>query len=50
MGSGDTGSDITLTDRVNDVRVWLWHSFSDLVQRVVDGADVASVIMCAVRS
>jgi hypothetical protein len=28
----------------------LWHSFSDVLRRVVYVADVASVIMCAVRS
>jgi hypothetical protein len=29
---------------------WLWHSFRDVVRRVGYGADVTSVIMCAVRS
>jgi hypothetical protein len=32
------------------VEIWLWHSFRDAVRRVAHGADVASVIMCAVRS
>jgi hypothetical protein len=31
-------------------RFGLWHSFRDMVRRVADGADAASVIMCAVRS
>jgi hypothetical protein len=29
---------------------WLWHSFREPARRVGDGVDVASVIMCAVRS
>jgi hypothetical protein len=32
------------------VKYWLWHSFRDVVRRVVHVADVASVILCAVRS